>query len=84
MLCLVMTDQSRTHRLVIRFTASISHGRQYCWISLAVDDGSDDFHTGNASDISHDMMKLEIHQCERLLHRLYVESAVIEQSFSLP
>ena len=39
------------------------------------------FSVVDASDISNDMMKLDIHNCERFLHMLYVGSAVIEKSF---
>ncbi len=41
-------------------------------IALAGDDGSDDLHSGRAGDVGDDVMELNIHLHERLLHVLNV------------
>ena len=52
-------------------------------IALAGSDGTDDAHAGHPGDISNDMMQLQVHLHQRLLHVLDVGRGIIEQPLTL-
>ena len=57
---------------------------QNLWVALARRDRPDDGHAGNSGDVGHDMMKLQVHLRQRLLHVLNVCRRVIQQPLTLP
>ena len=53
------------------------------WIAHSVDDGADDLHPRHAGDVGDDVVQLDIHLHQRLLHVLDVRRGVVDQSFSM-
>ena len=63
--------------------AVIAQARQRLGIMLAREDCTDDPRSGCACDIGDDMVKLEVHLGQRLLHVLNMRGRVLEQTLAL-
>ncbi len=50
---------------------------------LAADDRADDVHARGAGDVRDDVMDLQVHLRQRLLHMLNVRRSIIEQPLAL-
>ena len=59
-------------------------GGQDIGITLARHDRPDDVHASHAGDIGYDMMQLEVHLHQRLLHVLNMRRRVVQQTLPLP
>jgi len=79
-----VAHQSGTDRLDPGLAAHIAHWRKNAWLSLSIDDCSDDLQTGDASDVRDNVGPLQIQEGQRLLHVLDVVSSVVEKPFAPP
>ena len=50
----------------------MAQARQHVRVALAREDGADDAQPGGAGDVGDDVVELNIHLCQRLLHMLDV------------
>ncbi len=75
--------QRGSDRLHRRVTARVPVRGQNFRVALACDDGADDAHASYARDVGDDVMDLQVHLRQRLLHVLNVSCGVIQQPFPL-
>ena len=61
----------------------MAQARQHLGVALAGKDGADDAQAGGAGDVGDDVVELNIHLCQRLLHMLDVRSRVLQQTLAL-
>jgi len=61
MLGLVISNQRTLDGFDARLTAQVAHGGKHRGIALSCDNGTDDPHTGGASDVTHHMLQLQVH-----------------------
>ena len=80
----VIAHQRLADRLDGRMAPHVAVGREGGRIALAGHDGPDDAHTGRSRDVGHDVVELQVHLGQRLLHVLDVSCSVVEQSLTLP
>jgi hypothetical protein len=83
MLLAVVADQRLAHRLHGRMASPFAMGGQDIGIALTCHDRSDDRHACDPGDVGHDMMQLQVHLRQRLLHVLNVCRRVIQQPLPL-
>src|SRR5512134_3440507 len=81
---LVVSNQGCTNRFDTRPAVTIAHLRQYVWIALSANDGADDPHARGAGDVGDNVVQLEVHEGQRLLHVLDVRSRVVQMPLSEP
>jgi hypothetical protein len=81
---LVVAGEGLADRFGRRLAPHIPVRREHIEIALAVDDGTQDPHARDARDVAHDVVQLQIHLHQRLLHMLHVRSGVLEESFAMP
>ena len=79
----VVADQRLADCLDRRVAAPVPIGGQHVRIALAVHDRADDAHPGHAGDVRDDVMELQVHLRQRLLHVLDVRRRVIQQPLAL-
>ncbi|MCY1247055.1 hypothetical protein D9M72_603470 [compost metagenome] len=77
MLGLVISNQCAANCFEAFLAADVAHCRQLVGVAFASDDGADDPQAGDAGDRGDDMMKLNVHERQRLLHVLDVRSRVV-------
>ena len=63
--------------------ARVAIGRQHVRIALAGHDRPDDAHAGRARDVRDDVMELQVHLRQRLLHVLDVGGGIVQQPLAL-
>jgi len=80
----VVADQRLAHRLDRGMAPHVAVGGQDGWVALACDDRPDDAHARHARDVGHDVMQLQVHLGQRLLHVLDVRRRVVQQPLALP
>ena len=80
----VVADQRLTHRLNGRMAPPVTVRGQDVWVALARHDRADDGHAGHASDVGDDMMQLQVHLHQRLLHVLDMRRRIVQQPLPLP
>ncbi|HYH37991.1 MAG TPA: hypothetical protein VD860_07195, partial [Azospirillum sp.] len=80
----IIADQGSLNGLRRGATAPISVGGQHRRFTLAIDEGADDLHVGDTREISDDMVELQVHLHQRLLHVLNVRGGIVEQAFAVP
>ena len=56
---------------------------EHLGIAHAVEDCADDLHSGRARDVSDDVVELDVHQHERLLHVLNVRRGVLNDALAM-
>src|ERR1700691_4181164 len=61
----------------------MAQARQHLGVSLAGNNRADDPQAGRASDVGDDVVELEIHLCQRLLHMLDMRGRVLKQTLTL-
>ena len=83
MLGLVVSDQRGADRLLARLAPDVSHAGKDFRIPLSFDDRSDDPHTRRSRHIGDDVMKLQVHERQRLLHVLDMSGGIIEMPGSV-
>ena len=59
--------------------ANVAHGRENVAVSFPGNDRKDDLQACHATDDAEDMMQLEVHQRQRLLHVLQVGRRVFQR-----
>ena len=79
---LIVAHQRCADRLRARLAANIAHGRQHLWVSLTVDDGTDDLQASHPSDVADHMVQLQVHEGQCLLHVLDVGGAILEMALA--
>jgi hypothetical protein len=79
----VVADQGLADCLDRRVTPPVPVGSQHVGIALAVHDRADDAHPGHARDVRGDVMELQVHLGQRLLHVLDMGRRVIQQPLAL-
>ena len=83
MLLPIVARQGLADRLVGRLAALVAQGRKHTRVALAGHDRADDAHACGAGDVRHDMMQLQVHLRERLLHVLDMRGGVVQQPLAL-
>ena len=63
--------------------ALVAQGGQHGRVSLAGHDGADDAQAGRAGDVGDDVVQLQVHLRQRLLHVLDVRRGVVQQALAL-
>ena len=63
--------------------ALVAQARQHVGVTLAGDDCADDAQAGHARDVRDDVMELQVHLCQRLLHVLDMGGRILEQPLAL-
>ena len=63
--------------------AVMAQARQHLGVTLAGKNRADDPQAGRASDVGDDVVELEIHLCQRLLHMLDMRGRVLKQTLAL-
>lgn len=63
--------------------ANITERRQHLRITLSGDDGTDDPHAGRTGDVRDDMMQLQVHLHQGLVHVLNMGGRIFDQTFLL-
>jgi hypothetical protein len=66
----VIADQCLTDRLLRGLDTLVAQRCKGGWVALASQDGPDDAHAGRAGDVGHDVVQLQVHLHQRLLHVL--------------
>ena len=61
----------------------MAQARQHLGVALAGKNRADDPQAGRASDVGDDVVELEIHLCQRLLHVLDMRCCVLKQTLAL-
>ena len=56
---------------------------QHLWIALTGEDGTNDLHSGHAGQIADDVMELDIHLVQGLLHMLNMSTGITGQVVTL-
>ena len=79
----IVAGQGGAERLQRRVTTRVALGCQNIWITFSGNDGADDPHTRGTRNIGHDVMELQVHLRQRLLHVLNVSCGVVQQPFPL-
>ena len=79
----VVADQGLPDRLDRGVAARVAIGGQHVRVALAGHDGADDAHPGRARDVRDDVMELQVHLRQRLLHVLDVGGGVVQQPLAL-
>ena len=79
----IVANQRLTHRLDSRVTPSIAMRGQHGRVVLSGDDCADNRHAGHAGDVGYDMMQLQVHLHQSLLHVLDMRRCVIQQPLPL-
>jgi len=79
----VVAGQRGAERLQRRVAAWIAIGSQNAGIAFPGDHGADNAHARGPRDIGHDVMELQVHLRQRLLHVLNVGRGVVQQPFPL-
>lgn len=83
MLLAVVADQRSLDRVHRGFAADIPERGKGLRITLAADNGTDDPHAGRTSDVGDDMMQLQVHLHQCLLHLLDMGSGILSEPFPL-
>ncbi len=83
MLVTVVADQRGLDRVHGGFAVDIPERGENLRITLTVDNGTDDPHACCAGDIGHDVMQLQVHLPQRLLHMLDMRGGIFCQTLSL-
>ncbi len=78
MFVLVIANQRITNRFARRLAADVTMAGLFFRIAFAVNNRADDLHAGSAGDVLHDMMQLQIHLHQRLLHVLDMCCGILE------
>ena len=84
MLCAVVPDQSGPDRLQGGMAADVPVRREDIRIALPCHQRADDPHAGHAGDVGDDMVKLEVHLHQSLLHVLDMRGRVFDETLALP
>ncbi len=74
-----MAGESLDDGLLRRTAIGVAEGGQHLWVTLSGDDGADDLHSGLAGDVGEDVVELEVHLGEGLLHMEDVGCAVLDE-----
>ena len=83
MLIAVIANQGCPDRLDRRMASHIAEPRQNVRIPFPCHDGANDPHAGRTSDIRDDMMQLQVHLHQRLLHVLDMGRCIFDQPLPL-
>ena len=78
-----VADQGLLDRLQRCAAARVAMGGQHLRISLARHDGPDDPHPSCAGDVRDDMVELQVHLRQRLLHVLDMRGGIVQQALAL-
>ncbi len=84
MLWSIVSRQRRPQRRVRSGTAHIAMGGQDLRGALPRDDGAEDAHPGDASDVGDHVVQLQIHLHQRLLHVLNMRGRVLNEALTQP
>jgi len=79
----IVSDQRPANSLFRRLDAQIAQRCQGHRVALTRQDGADDAHAGGASDVGDDVVQLQVHLHQRLLHVLDMGGRVVKQAFPL-
>ena len=66
----VATSERLLDRLNAGVATIMAQARQHLGVTFAGEDGADNPHAGGAGDVGNDVVKLEVHLRQRLLHVL--------------
>ena len=83
MLGAVAAGERLCDRLGAGVATVMAQARQRVRVALAGKDGADDAQAGGTSDVGDDVVELNIHLCQRLLHVLDVRSCVFQKTLAL-
>jgi hypothetical protein len=81
---LVVANECGSNRPDAGLAVAIPHGRQYARVALSAHDGADDLHAGRSGDVSDDVMQLQVHEGQGLLHVLDVRCRVVHMPLTKP
>ena len=77
-------NQRRTNGFGIDLASHVAHPRQHLRITLARNNGPDDLQSGHSGDVADEVMQLQVHEGQRLLHMLEVGSGVVQMTLAQP
>jgi hypothetical protein len=80
----IIAGQRLAHHLNGRMAPPITVGSQDGWVALPRHDRADDGQPRHTGNVGQDMMQLQVHLHQRLLHVLDMRSCIIQQPFPLP
>ena len=83
MLLTVVADQCGADRLGWRMAPDITKGRQNIRIAFTRDNRPNDLHAGRAGDVRDNVMELQVHLHQSLLHMLDVSGCVFNETLAL-
>ena len=75
---LVVTYEGLADGLGALAAANVTHRSERVGVALALDDGADDLQASRAADVADDVVQLQVHVGQRLLHVLHVGCRVLE------
>ena len=79
----VIAAERLLDRLNIGTTSQIAQGRQHSGITFAGQDRTDDPHPGRPGDVGNDVVNLQVHLHQSLLHVLDMRCRILEQTLAL-
>ena len=78
MLGLIVALQRAFDGLGGRLATHVPHCSECLGVTFAGNDGANNLHTRHAGHVSHDVVQLQVHERQRLLHVLDVGSRVVQ------
>ena len=82
MLGLIVPHEGGTDRLDPGLTARVAHGRQNVRITLARDNGTNHLHARCPGHVANDMVQLQIHDGQCLLHVLDMCRSIVQMALT--
>ena len=79
----VVAGERLTNRLVGFLATAVTVLGKNVRIVYPLDDRADDAHPGEPGDVAYDVVQLDVHLHERLLHVLDVRRPVVDQAFAV-
>ena len=79
----VIAAERLLDRLNIGTTSRIAQGRQHSGITFAGQNRTDDPHPGRPGDVGNDVVNLQVHLHQSLLHVLDMRCRILEQTLAL-
>jgi hypothetical protein len=80
--CSVAAGERLRNYLSAGVATVMAQARQHLGVALAGKNRADDPQAGRASDVGADVVELEIHLCQRLLHMLDMRGRVLRQTLA--
>ena len=79
---LVIAGKRSVQRLSVCLAAYVAQRDPYLRIPFTGNNGADDLHAGGAGDIADDVVQLQIHEGECLVHVLDVRGGIVQMPLS--